>query len=200
MLGLEMEHSAIDKMAAALNATDDHIESAIARSLNRFRSEVFEKRVKQQVAAKERMPQYAIADRFFSDAVKPGDDELKMWVGTWAVEPFSMGTPSQTASGVSAGKRSYPGAFIAKIYTGTDKVWIRLHSTHYSPELYPTKYRPGDRGLIDYSNRFPVVKAAVPIDGTVEAVIDQEGASLAKEFEAILAEELSKEVTNGAVN
>ena len=64
---------------------------------------------------------------------------------------------------------------MAKIYTGTEKVWIRLHSPHYTPDLYPTKHRPGDRGLAGYNGRFPVVRAAVPIDGVISDVVELEG-------------------------
>lgn len=91
------------------------------------------------------------------------------------------------------GQRSFPGAFLGKIYSGTEKVWIRLGSRHYSPDLYPTKYRPGDRGVSELRGRFPVVRAAVPIDGIMQDLVDTLGDDYAKEFETIFVRELNYE-------
>jgi hypothetical protein len=72
-------------------------------------------------------------------------------------------------------------------------VWIRLRSKHYSPELYPTKRRPGDRGLGDQGlrGRFPVVRAAVPIDEVLERVVDRDGDAISEEFLKVLTQELN---------
>lgn len=192
---VEIDPTALDKVIGGMNATEDQIEKARISALRKMRSR-FETKVKQVVAKKLRLPQKALSGRFFSENIQPGDDELRLWIGTWAITPFSIGSispygiPGKTG-GVKVGRRTYRGAFLANIYSGQTKVWIRLHSKHYSPELYPTKYRPGDRGLADLQGRFPVVRAAVPIDEIIAEVLEQEGDAIAAEFGKVFAQELN---------
>ncbi len=189
MLSLDVDIKGLEQAALLAQATEDQILMARARTLRKMRKKV-ERLVKNLAAKKLRMPQKAIGDRFFSNSIGPGDDELKLWIGTWDISPFSLGTPTQMTFGVRAGSRAYPGAFLAQIYSGETKVWIRLYSRHYSPDLYPTRYRPGDRGGIGNKGRFPVVRAAVPIDGVMEEILKTHGADIsrafAKEFKAQL--------------
>jgi len=197
MLAFEVDMAVLDQLIERMAATDHQIELARTSALRKMRKR-FETRVKGLAAKKLRMPQKALADRFFSEKIDPGDDELRLWVGTWNVSPFSIGsvsvygTPGKTG-GVKAGRRTYRGAFIGSIYSGEQKVWIRLHSPHYSPELYPTKYRPGDRGLGDTGlrGRFPVVRAAVPIDAIISEVLRTEGDSISQEFVKVFEQELN---------
>lgn len=174
-------------------ATRKQVDYARATTLRKLRKKI-ETFVKRRVSAKERIPQRALGDRVFSNKVQPGDDELKVWIGTWNISPFSIGKPVQTITGVTAGKRRYPGAFLAQVYTGETKVWIRLHSPHYSKELYPTNYRPGDRGWSALRGRFPVVRAAIPIDATVKTVMEQNQKYFEREFEKIFTHELHYQV------
>ena len=173
-------------------ATDKQFNIVRVRSLRKMQK-VIETSIKREASKELRIPQKAIADRFFTNKLNPGDDELTVWVGTWDVDPFSIGTPTQNTAGVRVGRRSYPGAFLAPIYSSQEKVWIRLHSRHYSPALYPTKKRPGNRGG-QQSGRFPVVRAAVSIDGVVERVLSREGDSFAQQFETTFIRELNYEV------
>lgn len=194
MLQLDLDMTAIEEMIDLVGATDSQLNRARARALRKIKTTV-ETRVKREAAKKLNIPQRAIDDRFFSDNIAPGDDEMTLWIGTWAVDPFSIGSPVQSAIGVKVGRRSYPGAFLAKIYSSKEKVWIRLHSKHYSADLYPTRYRPGDQGLAPLRGRFPVVRAAVPIDGIIGDILDKEGGFFANQFAAIFERELNYEVT-----
>ncbi len=195
MLTFDVDTSVFDRVIGRIDATTGQIEQARTSALRKMRSR-FETMVKKAAAKKLRMPQKAISDRFFSNRIEPGDDELRLWVGTWAVSPFSIGSvslygvPGKTG-GVKAGRRTYRGAFLASIYTGQEKVWIRLHSQHYAPELYPTQHRPGDNGLAGMRGRFPVVRAAVPIDEVIAGVLEQEGDAMLAEFEKVFAQELN---------
>jgi hypothetical protein len=80
---------------------------------------------------------------------------------------------------------------MAKIYTSRDHVWIRVHSPHYSADLYPTRYRPGDRGLGELAGRFPVVRAAVPIDDTIRSVVGDMEKDFSADFEKTFFGELN---------
>lgn len=193
MITIEVDSSILEEGANLVNATEQQIGDALTSALRKMRKRI-ETQLKRRAAQKLRMPQKAISDRFFSNAIKPGDDELKVWIGTWAVSPFAIGSPSQNARGVKVGRRSFPGAFLGKIYSGDTKVWIRLHSPYYSPELYPTKKRPGDRGGEDRPGRFPVVRAAVPIDAVLQEIITKEGDDIAADFQKVLLQELNYQV------
>lgn len=197
MLDVLVDRSVIREAALLFGATAGQVERARASALRKMRRRI-ETAVKQRAAKQLRMPQKAIDGRFYSEQVKQGDRALKVWIGTYAVSPFKLGSVSSygvpgKTGGVRAGRRTYRGAFLAKIYSGTRKVWIRLHSSHYSPELYPTKYRRGDRGLGDLGlrGRFPVVRAAVPIDEVLMQVVNEYGPDIVTDFERLFQQELN---------
>jgi hypothetical protein len=187
-----IDRADIERMTAMAHATDGQIERARIRALRKVQKPI-ERAIMQAASKKLRIPQKAIADRFFSDAIGEGDTELRVWIGTWALSPFSIGSPRQSKTGVKAGSRFYRGAFIGSVYTMEEKVWIRLRSPHYSSELYPTRTRPGDRGMA-HNHRFPVVRAAVPIDGVVAEVLQSDGQVFADRFMQIFKQELNYEV------
>jgi hypothetical protein len=194
MFAFDVDQSAIERAIKLMSANESQVEAARVSALRKF-GDRFETRIKREAAKELRIPQKSLEGRFFSNQVAQGDDELRLWIGTWHLSPFAIGSPQQTGSGVRIGRRSYPGAFLAQIYSGTTKVWIRLHSKHYSPELYPTKQRPGDRGLAELRGRFPVVRAAVPVDEVIAKVLAKEGEALAGEFVKIFGQELNYQVT-----
>lgn len=197
MLDIKVDQTSINEVIRRLGSTPAQVQLATASALRKMRTRV-QTRVKRAAAKELRMPQKAIAGRFFSEQIKKGDDVLKIWIGTHPVSPFNIGAvrlygvPGKTG-GVKAGRRTYRGAFLASIYTAQQKVWIRLHSQYYSPELYPTKYRPGDRGYVDAGlrGRFPVVRAAVPIDAVMEKVVERDGEAILREYESIFVQEIN---------
>lgn len=198
MLRLTIDQDLLDRRIDLTGATDLQIEAARTSALRKMRKRI-ETHIRQRAAKSLRIPQKAIGNRFFSNALNPRDEELKVWIGTWSVSPHSIGSPSVygvpgISGGVRVGSRLYPGAFPAKIYSTEEKVWIRLHSKHFSPEIYPTAYRPGDRGWTSHRGRFPVVRAAVPIDAVIRDVISQDGEILAREFEKVFLQELNYQV------
>lgn len=197
MLRIEIDQQALHEAARRLGAVSGAVTLARSSALRKIRKRI-ETAIKKQAAKKLRLPQRALGKRFFSDPVRNGDQELKIWIGTYAISPFSLGSPKAygkpgRSGGVRAGKRRWPGAFLAKIYSSQKKVWIRKSSRHYSPDLYPTKYRPGDRGYIEAGlrGRFPVVRAAVPVDGVISEVVDAYHPEIRAEFGRIFAQELN---------
>lgn len=197
MIDVQVDQAAIRDVIRVLGSTPAQVALARASALRKMRTRV-ETRVKRAAAKELRMPQKALGDRFFSEKIRKGDDVLKVWIGTHPVSPFKIGAVRPygvvgKTGGVKAGRRTYRGAFLASIYTGQQKVWIRLHSKHFSPDLYPTKHRPGDRGIADAGGRgrFPVVRAAVPIDAVMEAVVERDGEAILQEYESIFMQELN---------
>jgi len=193
MLSINIDNDFFDSRADLFGATDREIDLARVSALRLMRKKI-EKMVIREVAAKHRIPQRALAGRVFSNKILPGDEELRVWIGTWNISPFSIGKPFQTAFGVRAGSKSYAGAFLASIYGGVEAVWIRLYSKHYDLALYPTDYRPGDRGLGSLRGRFPVVRAAIPIDAEVEAVLSRNENYFIEEFGKIFLRQLNYQV------
>lgn len=198
MIDVHVDQDAIREVIRRFGSTPNQVALARASALRKMRKRV-ETKIKREAAKELRMPQKALESRFFSNTIRKGDDVLKIWIGTNPVSPFSIGsvrvygTPGKTG-GVKAGKRTYRGAFLASIYTGREKVWIRLHSKHYSPELYPTLHRSGDRGLTDESGlrgRFPVVRAAVLIDEVMEKIVDRDGEDILADFNQVFTQELN---------
>lgn len=197
MIDLSFDTTAVDAIAKKLTGTEEQIIAARTRALRKTAVHI-RTLVKREVAKKERMPQKAIAKRFVISRINKGVDEISVWMGTWNVSPFAIGQPSQTARGVRAGRRSYPGAFLKRIYSAREKVWIRLRSPHFSPDLYPTKkqHHTGYHGTLspEQMGRFPVVKAAVPIDQTVNDVVEKNAGAIEAEFLKKFKQELSYEV------
>jgi hypothetical protein len=193
MMSIDVDTAAVQQLSTMLGATEKQMVSARTRALRKMRKKI-ETRIKREVARAERIPQKSLGSRVFSGRLTDADDELKVWIGTWNVSPFSVGSPRQTTRGVRAGRRSYPGAFLAQVYSPETQVWIRLHSKYYAPELYPTNYRPGDRGVGSNRGRFPVVRAAIPIDGAVERILASSEAFFAAEFEKLYGQELNYEL------
>jgi hypothetical protein len=197
MIDVQVDQAAMERAIQMFGSTANQVELARASALRKMRRRV-ETAIKREAAKDLRIPQKALGGRFFSNTIKKGDDVLKVWIGTQPLSPFDVGAvrlygvPGKTG-GVKAGRRTYRGAFLASIYTGREKVWIRLHSRHYSPELYPTKRRPGDRGLGDAGlrGRFPVVRAAVPIDEVLERVVERDGEDILADFVKVFTQELN---------
>jgi hypothetical protein len=194
-LYIDIDNSAIDQIISMTKATAEQIEKARLSAMRKLGKRI-ETIVKRKAAKELRIPQKSIENRFFAESLKPGDETLKIWVGTWDLSPFALGAPSVyglpgKSGGVKAGNRTYPGAFMAKIYTSRDHVWIRVHSPHYSADLYPTRYRPGDRGLGELAGRFPVVRAAVPIDDTIRSVVGDMEKDFSADFEKTFFGELN---------
>ncbi len=189
---IDIDRRDIDAMTKVAHATEGQIERARVRALRKVAKPI-ERAILQTAAKRLRVPQKALADRFFSNSIGKGDEVLRVWIGAWALSPFSIGTPRQQVTGVRVGARFYRGAWLGSVYTLEEKVWIRLRSPHYSEELYPTRYRKGDRGLAR-NHRFPVVRAAVPIDGVIAEVLADDGPEFGERFLRIFDQELNYEV------
>lgn len=124
------------------------------------------------------------------------DPQGLIWFGLNPIDAQLAGAARQTKSGVSQKGRSWPGAFMASIYSGEQKIWIRLHSKHYDSELYPYGKGKG-RGAIDaaMSGRFPVVKARIPIDTPATRAIIAAMADKAKfRLAEVMGQELNYEI------
>jgi len=191
MVDIQIDQSALKEVIQRFQSTPEQMEMARASALRKMRTRI-ETPIKREAAKALRIPQKALKPRFYSSKVKRGDDELKVWIGTQPMSPFQIGNvrpygkPGKTG-GVKAGRRTYRGAFLASIYAGRQKVWIRLSSKHYQPDLYPTS----KGGSSSRSERFPVIRAAVVIDEVMEQVVERDGNEILSQFERVFLQELN---------
>ncbi len=172
MLTLDVDTNGLDAIAARLSAT-----------------------VESYVSKEARIPQTGLRRRLFS-RVEDGE-LLKIWVGGKPVSPMKIGNPEVYIGGVKVGRHNFPGSWLGDVYSsGYEKIWIRLHSKYYSRELYPTIYRAGDRGMAR-DHRFPVVRAAIPVEQYMDAFIRSNKGGLEYAFLRDFEKALKAEVING---
>ncbi|NDY41254.1 hypothetical protein G3N55_00115 [Dissulfurirhabdus thermomarina] len=171
MIDVRIDIREIERASSMFAATIREADLARTRALRRTAREI-RTQVRREAARELRIPQRALSGRLYLSRVRPGDEAAALWIGTLPVPAVAVGRPRQTKKGVRVGRRSWRGAFVARIY-GREQVWIRRSSRHYDPALYPTRHRAGDRfGAAGHlRGRFPVVRAAVAVDGVVEAVV-----------------------------
>ncbi len=195
MFALDVDTAGLTAIADRLSATEEQVERARAAALQQT-EEVFTRGLLRYVCKKARIPRRGLARRLFSN--RSADNELlKVWVGASPISPGKIGTPQVYAGGVRVGRRKFPGAFLGDVYsTGANKIWIRLRSKHYDRELYPTIYRAGDRGMAR-DGRFPVVRAAIPVEEYMGEFIRRNSSGLAESFLASFGSALRQEVGRG---
>ena len=197
-LQLKVDKTAFDQIAGASQATEQLVTQAVTNSLRKLGKHIATI-VKRETAKEARVPQKALGRRIYASPVNAGDSKMTVWVGTYAIEAVNVGTPTVygvpgKSGGVKVGRMKYPGAFIAQIYTADKKVWIRKGSKHFSSDLYPTKRRGGSRLSAGLSGRFPVVRAAIPVDAIVERVFSENSAEFGDFFSKTFARELNFQV------
>ena len=197
-LQLKVDKTAFDQIAGASQATEQQVTQAVTNSLRKLGKHIATI-VKRETAKEARVPQKALGRRIYASPVNAGDSKMTVWVGTYAIEAVNVGTPTVygvpgKSGGVKVGRMRYPGAFIAQIYTADKKVWIRKGSKHFSSDLYPTKRRGGSRLSAGLSGRFPVVRAAIPVDAIVERVFSENSAEFGGFFSKTFARELNFQV------
>lgn len=194
MIRIEIDDRDVDRVLDQFHAEAEKVERARTRALRKtgywFRNQVL-----REAAKALRIPQRSMKNRFYLSRVGREDEEVTLTIGVLPVPAFRLATPRQTPRGTRVGRRFYEGAFVGKVYNNVEKVWIRKGSRHYDPEKYPTIRRAGDR-FEDPSlrGRFPVVRAAVPIDEVVEKVATKQKMSIANRYLTLLERELNYEV------
>lgn len=195
LLALDIQFDAAKAEAAlqGLFPSVEQLQRARARALRKAGKHMSVE-IKRSAAKKLRVPQKSIADRFYLSKVDQNSDAVNLWIGAWGISPYSLATPVQTETGVmvpASPGRSYPGAFLAAIYSGKEQIWIRKKSKHYSPALYPVVGKKHAGSVpSELRHRFPVVRAAIPFDDAVLASMHRDVLKGIEEFfqKTLLAE------------
>ena len=80
------------------------------------------------IRADEGIAYRAIRRRLRDFAHSPERMALKVWLGLWRMAAYSLGRADETDTGVSVGRRRYPGAFLATLESGHKGVFRRRGS------------------------------------------------------------------------
>ena len=183
MLQIDIDEKDLERAVDMFGALERQIVRARISSFRRTRQHI-ETTIKKYVAEEERIPRRAMAHRFYAEKISPKDEVLTLWVGANPIDPMKIGKvaaygiPGKTG-GVRVGRRTYGGAFLAKVYGNKAGIWIRLKSKRYDRDLYPASSRAIERGG---GGRFPVVKPIIRINKHVKQVIASNEAHFAEVF------------------
>lgn len=151
-------------------------------------------KIKKEAAKVLKVPQKALTPRMFISKLKNGEAKGKLWAGTWYISPYAIGKPSQGKTGVTGVRgRRYRGAFLKKIYGGQENIWIRRSSKRFDANLYPGRRgKAGSNSLpAGLRGRFPVVKAAIPIEEAMGKTFDRNENEIRQDFYRKLRREIN---------
>ena len=177
-------------------ATEKELNAAVKRAIRKV-SLWLKRQIARGISRETGIAQKALRARLHHIMYTRRDLRAVVWLGLNAVPAHLTGTPRQSARGVRVAKRSYPGAFHARVYGEEQKVWIRRASKHFDPQLYPYNKRSSRRwGALsdEQAGRFPVVLARVPIKDVGERVAEREYARVDKRLLTLIRQELNFEI------
>ena len=199
IVSITINHGA-DHIISALGASMKQVDQARVSSAVKVRQWLNTQLVREIARAADISPR-GIKGRFKQSFTRTGREIMaSIWIGVNPLEAHKIGRPSQNNTGVRVRGHVFDGAFKARIYTATEKVFIRMTSKHYDSEKYPSEQkRPGDRFSPRYkkdhsplrnSGRFPVVKIRIPIAEQMEEILPEYEGPAARKFEEIFEHEL----------
>jgi len=149
-------------------------------------------RVKRDAAAELAVRQKDIASRVLTSSVTNASTQGHLWAGLWNLSPYKLGQPSYNPMvGVEVGNRQYMGAFLARIYSGQENIWIRKRSDFYDPALYVHGGRGAGSTPRHLRHRFPVVKGTVRIDEAMAKVFERDEPEIKEYFAKRMAAQLN---------
>jgi len=172
MMGLQLDLSVANDMAARIGATEKQLKAAMHGALTDT-GKAATIRVKKQVSGSTKISQKRLTVRVKMRRYQD-DDSVVLWFGANPVSFHTVGKIRYTTRSVVAGRISRRGAFPAHIGGGGLRTFIREASAHYKrgqygDAVYGVGYKKSPYGSI--KSRFPVRLAVVHIDAEVEAAL-----------------------------
>lgn len=148
-IDLEVHADQLNRLQLDLMATDAEVRKAFGSTLNKM-ARWLKSQSARGLSKELDIKQKALRRRLKSFRVrsKGGQSEVTVFYGLDPIDYMDL-TPRQTSSGVSAGKRRVPGAFIASVQGGNRKVLKRKGA-----------------------KRLPIEKQTVPISDKADAWIE----------------------------
>lgn len=115
----------LEETQTQLNATNAELARASRRAINKTLSWV-RTHGRRAIARESGVPMKALRQRIF---VTPATDHTQhgsVWFGIAPIKAIYIGTAYQTRSGVTVGRHSFPGAFLARMPSGHRGVFKRV--------------------------------------------------------------------------
>jgi hypothetical protein len=201
MFTLGIDQDLISSRADLFGAVDSQIEAARLGAMKKMRSRL-NTRLKRRLSSALNVPQKSLKNRLLTSRVEMGDEEMKIWFGTYKLSPFSVGTPTWygqdfVSGGVKVGRyRTYRGAWLGWADGRSRQIWMRVESKHYKRELYPTSPFPagGTASRPGMKGRFPVVKAAIEVHDEIAAMMEEEQEQIMEDFAKVFLQELNYQI------
>ncbi|WP_036230130.1 hypothetical protein [Marinobacterium jannaschii] len=132
----------------------------------------------------------------FHETGKGSAKQLSIWVGLLTVAAHDAGRAVQNAAGVAVRGRQFDSAFIQRIYSSDERVFIRAsrnrklqHATAGGRDSW--KYRPKSPSfLAQYGDRFPVQVVGVEIESVARPILERYEQRVNARYREILEQEL----------
>lgn len=218
MLNLNIDDSALQELGARLGASEAQIIEARNRTIAALQKQVAQQ-VRRDAARAWDAPQRVFRSRLRTGSrTHHGPGEMQVWLGTMPLDPREYGTPREYGrrgtkfGGVRIGRRNWRGAWLMTAAqtashansptwqggsVGNSKIWIRLHSRHYTHSLYEKVGKPRKPLNRDHG-RLPLRKAVVRMDKN--APIGPSPAELRDSFNILFKEFLKQTLGVAAQN
>jgi hypothetical protein len=189
---VDYDQAKFEALARGIVAMPKQLEFATVRALKKSEDYVY-RTVRKATAKELKIPQYRLGKRAYRPYIRRGDRDATLWIGTWNLDPRTLGNVRQTPRSVRVKGRNYPGAFLAKVPSSPrEKIWIRRASRHFNFLQYDAKVTT--RGGKPKRPNLPIVRAIVPIDHTIRGVVQRNWDDLNAYFKKRLGEEINYEV------
>jgi len=190
----------ITRATAQIAATPAQLEKAVQRAIKKT-LRWLQTRISRDIAKELGVPQKAIKHRLTLSQTGKGTNGIHiLWLGTAPLAAEMAGKPRQTKSGVTVGKRKFPGAFYRDIYGDGPKVWIRASRAQALGVDLPQWGRkqrarastlaPGEGG------RFPVRRVGIEVHTRANEIFGRYEKQAEQRFNQVIDQELNYAVNH----
>lgn len=177
MTRLTIAADGLDQVAARIGAYPAEIEAARKRTVTKA-TKFAVGEVRKGISSSLGITQKVLLDRR-RIASRPG----LVWIGIKPIAAVYLGKPRQTKTGAKAGRRSYKGAFIAKMPSGHVGIFRRV----------PPSVRWSKRRSRKWSPNLPIEEVREPIKGAV-AIVESVRQKISDRIPVLFRQELNFEV------
>lgn len=186
--------------AAHIASTPEQLEKATQRAIRKT-MRWLQTRISRELAQSLGVPQRAIKPRLSLTQTGKGTQGVHiLWLGTAPLAAEQAGKPRQTKSGVTVGKRKFPGAFYRDVYGDGPKVWIRASRANALGMDLPQWGKPQRSrasGLsADNKGRFPVRRVSIDVKDAANTLFARYQNHVERRFSQVIEQELNYAVNH----
>ncbi|CAG36316.1 hypothetical protein [Desulfotalea psychrophila] len=197
MISLDLNTDVAQQLAKQVTGTQGQMKKAFRGALSDTGSAgvTF---VKKRVSASTRVAQKRLAVRMKKKILNYDEHpEVELFFGANPVAFHTIGTLTQTRSGVTAGRMHRKGAFTPANGGLGGRAFIRASSKHFKPEFYSTESFFKGSVVSKYGSvksRFPLRLATVQINDEVGAAVEEFSGHVQEIFDKKFKQRMNYEV------